>query len=91
MTGIHTAVVRFQDLKRNIAALELDASIADARAAFSVIELITGSLDIGDELVGNLDHTGAVDLFNRTQHDHVQATIHIAMTTRDDAVAYMKS
>jgi hypothetical protein len=91
MTGIHTAVVRFQDLKRNLAALEMEVPGENTRGAFTVIELVAGALELGDELVGNLEAPGAVDLFNRSRHDHVQATVRLAQTTRDDAVAYMKS
>jgi hypothetical protein len=92
MTGIHTGVVRFQDLKRGLAALELEHPDAEPqRTTYAVIELRAGSLEIGDELVGNLDQPGTVDLFNRTRHDHVHANVIHAPVTREDAVAYMRS
>ena len=90
MTGIHTAVVRFQNVKRNMAVLEVETPGQDVRGPFVVVEITAGSVDVRDEIVGNLDRTGAVDLFNRTRHDHIQATISLAGVTRDDAVAYMK-
>ena len=91
MTGIHTGVVRFQDLKRSLAALELDLPDGEPHRTTYVVIGFNGSIDIGDELIGNLDQPGAVDLFNRTRHDHVHATVLLAGATRDDAVAYMQS
>ena len=91
MTGIHTATVRLQNVKRKLAALELEKPDADARSVFAVIEIQSGSVDAGDEIIGNIDTAGRVDLFNRTKHDHVNATVCLVAATRDEAVAYMSS
>src|SRR4051812_40164300 len=70
MPGIFNGVIRFMNLKRGIAAIEIEGG-----TAYCVVELHEGEAEIGDQLVGNLDEEGAVDLFNRTRHDRINGMI----------------
>lgn len=90
MTGIHTGVVRFQDVKRNVVALQLMDSDDKPHATYVVLGLQSGRAEIGDELIGNMGAAGPVDLFNRTRHDHVHAIVQLVHGTREEAVAFLK-
>jgi hypothetical protein len=85
MSGIHNGVVRFVDFKRGVAAVEMETS-----GLYSVLALQIGDVEVGDEVVGNLDHDGAIDLFNRTRRDRINAVVKQSAVTRDDAIREMQ-
>jgi hypothetical protein len=81
MSGIHNGIVRFLDFKRGMVAVELETS-----GLYSVLAVQDGVVEVGDEVVGNLDHEGAIDLFNRTRRDRISAVVRQSAVSRDDAV-----
>jgi hypothetical protein len=81
MSGIFNGNIRFMHIRLRIAAIEL-AETGD----YCVMEIQDGACEIGDELVGNLDRAGAVDLFNRTRHDRLHGDIRRSGLSREDAI-----
>jgi hypothetical protein len=73
------------NLKRGIAAIEIEG-----RTDFCVVELHEGEAEIGDQIVGNLDEVGEIDLFNRTRHDRINGMILNTGVTREDAIRELK-
>ena len=81
MSGIYNGTIRFMNLRKGIAAIEIEG---DGR--YSVVSLREGIAEPGDQIVGNLDVEGAVDLFNRTRRDRISGVVSHAAVTRDVAM-----